>query len=341
MPPSRKRHHHRLTRCIIALPPPLRESPVRRRAERIGSGPDRTRSRVVRGPDVIERGAARRLTNPAVPAAAERQIADTLATRLSIAAPRTQAFCLLLADRDRLAVVPDLLADLPGAPDGAPAGGARRGDDRRAVDALIVRRSCRNSWRTSQAGPVRHDNERGPSIIGGVVTRIGGTVYDGSIATQLARLEIRRSQSEHRYGHQSGRNLQDHLATRLAASRRPSTSPKSAAVISIGDGISRVHGVERAMAGEMLEFPHGVFGIALNLEEESVGAVLLGDFKEIKEGDQVKRTGRIISVPVGDEMLGRVVNALGQPIDGKGPIADQAVPADRARSRPASSIVSR
>jgi len=92
-------------------------------------------------------------------------------------------------------------------------------------------------------------------------------------------------------------------------------------VISIGDGIARVHGVENAMAGEMLEFPHGVFGIALNLEEESVGAVLLGEFKAIKEGDQVKRTGRIISVPVGDEMLGRVVNALGQPIDGKGPIA--------------------
>src|SRR6184192_1002635 len=92
-------------------------------------------------------------------------------------------------------------------------------------------------------------------------------------------------------------------------------------VMSIGDGISRVHGVERAMAGEMLEFTHGVFGIALNLEEESVGAVLLGDFKEIKEGDRVKRTGRIISVPVGDEMLGRVVNALGQPIDGKGPVA--------------------
>jgi F-type H+-transporting ATPase subunit alpha len=91
-------------------------------------------------------------------------------------------------------------------------------------------------------------------------------------------------------------------------------------IISIGDGIARVHGVENAMAGEMLEFPHGVFGIALNLEEESVGAVLLGEFKEIKEGDQVKRTGRIISVPVGDEMLGRVVNALGQPIDGKGPI---------------------
>jgi F-type H+-transporting ATPase subunit alpha len=101
-------------------------------------------------------------------------------------------------------------------------------------------------------------------------------------------------------------------------------------VIAIGDGISRLHGVERVMAGEMLEFPHGVFGIALNLEEDSVGAVLLGDFKEIKEGDIVKRTGRIISVPVGDELLGRVVNALGQPIDGKGPIqAKQYLPIER------------
>jgi len=101
-------------------------------------------------------------------------------------------------------------------------------------------------------------------------------------------------------------------------------------VVSVGDGISRVHGIERAMAGEMLEFPHGVFGIALNLEEESVGAVLLGHSTEIKEGDTVKRTGRIISVPVGDEIVGRVVNALGQPIDGKGPIASkQFMPIER------------
>ncbi len=91
-------------------------------------------------------------------------------------------------------------------------------------------------------------------------------------------------------------------------------------VVSVGDGIARVHGIERAMAGEMLAFPHGVFGIALNLEEESVGAVLLGEYREICEGDTVKRTGRIISVPVGEELIGRVVNALGQPIDGKGPI---------------------
>src|SRR6187551_2890982 len=84
-------------------------------------------------------------------------------------------------------------------------------------------------------------------------------------------------------------------------------------VISCGDGIARIHGVERAMAGEMLEFPHGLFGIALNLEEDSVGSVLLGHSQAIKEGDQVKRTGRIISVPVGEEMIGRAVNALASP----------------------------
>src|SRR5687767_14459156 len=80
------------------------------------------------------------------------------------------------------------------------------------------------------------------------------------------------------------------------------------AVLSIGDGIARVQGIERAMAGEMIAFPHGVFGIALNLEEDAVGTVLLGDYKMIREGDEVRRTGRIISVPVGDELLGRVVN---------------------------------
>ena len=92
-------------------------------------------------------------------------------------------------------------------------------------------------------------------------------------------------------------------------------------VVSVGDGIAQVHGIERAMATEMLEFPHGVFGMALNLEEQSVGVVLLGESREIKEGDTVKRTGRLMSVPVGEALIGRVVNALGQPVDGKGPIA--------------------
>ena len=101
-------------------------------------------------------------------------------------------------------------------------------------------------------------------------------------------------------------------------------------VQSVGDGIARLQGLERAMAGEMIAFPHGVFGIALNLEEDSVGTVLLGESKLIREGDQARRTGRIISVPVGDELLGRVVNALGQPVDGKGPIAStQVAPIER------------
>jgi F-type H+-transporting ATPase subunit alpha len=91
-------------------------------------------------------------------------------------------------------------------------------------------------------------------------------------------------------------------------------------VISVGDGIARIHGLEKVMAGELIEFPHNVAGLAMNLEEDQVGAVLLGDFAEIKEGDEVRRTGRIMSVPVGEALIGRVVNALGQPIDGKGPI---------------------
>jgi F-type H+-transporting ATPase subunit alpha len=91
-------------------------------------------------------------------------------------------------------------------------------------------------------------------------------------------------------------------------------------VISVGDGIARIHGLEKVMAGELIEFPHNVAGIAMNLEEDQVGSVLLGDFAEIKEGDEVKRTGRIMSVPVGDALIGRVVNALGEPIDGKGAI---------------------
>ncbi len=91
-------------------------------------------------------------------------------------------------------------------------------------------------------------------------------------------------------------------------------------VIQVADGIARVHGLENAMQGELLEFPHDVYGMVMNLEEDNVGAVLLGSHKNINEGDMVKTTGRVVEVPVGDALIGRVVNALGQPIDGKGPI---------------------
>ena len=101
-------------------------------------------------------------------------------------------------------------------------------------------------------------------------------------------------------------------------------------VITLGDGIARVYGLDKVMAGELLSFPHGVAGIAMNLEEDQVGVVLLGEYTEIKEGDEVKRTGRIMSVPVGDALIGRVVNSLGQPIDDKGPIAtDKFIPLER------------
>src|SRR5689334_11534773 len=95
---------------------------------------------------------------------------------------------------------------------------------------------------------------------------------------------------------------------------------ETGSVISVGDGIARIYGLENVMAGELIQFPGGVSGIALNLEEEDVGAVLLGEYSSIKEGDEVRRTGRIMSIPVGEAMIGRVVNALGEPVDGKGPI---------------------
>jgi F-type H+/Na+-transporting ATPase subunit alpha len=91
-------------------------------------------------------------------------------------------------------------------------------------------------------------------------------------------------------------------------------------VISLGDGIARLHGLDKAMAGEMLKFPHGIEGLAMNLDEDQVGCVLLGDYTELREGDEVKRSGEIMSVPVGNGLIGRVVNALGQPIDNRGPI---------------------
>src|ERR1700733_2621705 len=92
-------------------------------------------------------------------------------------------------------------------------------------------------------------------------------------------------------------------------------------VISVGDGIARIHGLDKVMAGEMISFPHHVTGLALNLEEDQVGAVLLGEYEKIREGDTVKRTKEIMSVPVGEALVGRVVNPLGEPVDARGPIA--------------------
>lgn len=112
----------------------------------------------------------------------------------------------------------------------------------------------------------------------------------------------------------------------------------SGSVLEVGDGIARIYGLSSAMSGELLEFPHGVMGMALNLEEDNVGAVILGDFSLIKEGDEVKATGRVVSVPAGESILGRVVNALGEPIDGKGEIKPEKY---MEIERKASGIISR
>ncbi|HID33636.1 MAG TPA: F0F1 ATP synthase subunit alpha, partial [Anaerolineae bacterium] len=101
-------------------------------------------------------------------------------------------------------------------------------------------------------------------------------------------------------------------------------------VVEVGDGIARIHGLQNAMASEILEFSTGTLGIALNLDEDSVGAIIMGDYSGIQEGDLVRSTGRIASVPVGESLIGRVVNALGLPIDGKGPIdSDKFRPVER------------
>ena len=109
-------------------------------------------------------------------------------------------------------------------------------------------------------------------------------------------------------------------------------------VIQVADGIARIHGLEKAMQGELLEFPGEVYGMVLNLEEDNVGAVLLGDSRNVNEGDTVKTTGRVVEVPVGDALTGRVVNALGQPIDGKGPIVTDKY---RKIERVASGVITR
>src|SRR3972149_3270243 len=109
------------------------------------------------------------------------------------------------------------------------------------------------------------------------------------------------------------------LKSRVQGSEKRIDVAETGVVLSVGDGIARVHGLEKAMAGELLEFPGEVRGIVLNLEEDNVGIALLGDDHLIKEGDVVRRTGRIVEVPVGDALVGRVLNSLGQPIDGRGP----------------------
>ncbi len=135
--------------------------------------------------------------------------------------------------------------------------------------------------------------------------------------------------------------ISDLIKSRIKNFESATEARNTGTIVSLQDGIVRVHGLSDALQGEMLEFPGNTFGLALNLERDSVGAVMLGDYKHLAEGETVKTTGRILEVPVGEALLGRVVNALGQPIDGKGPIKATELSARSRRSRPASSRASR
>jgi len=118
----------------------------------------------------------------------------------------------------------------------------------------------------------------------------------------------------------SATEISDLIRKRIESFNLATETRTEGTVVSLTDGIARIHGLSDVMQGEMIEFPRNTFGLALNLERDSVGAVVLGDYEQICEGETVRTTGRILEVPVGDALLGRVVNALGVPIDGKGPI---------------------
>ena len=183
------------------------------------------------------------------------------------------------------------------------------------------------------------------SLIGGVVAKVGSTLYDGSVRGSLESLERRLSAEKAKWEGFMAQIRADEITSILRQEienyDKAMDVSETGSVISVGDGIARVHGLERVMSGELISFPHGVSGIAMNLEEDQVGAVLLGEYTEIKEGDEVKRTGRIMSVPVGKAMIGRVVErARACRSTAKAPSITMATTPSSA-SRPAWSIVNR
>ena len=177
-------------------------------------------------------------------------------------------------------------------------------------------------------------SETDESVIAGMRLRVGDTVYDGSAARCLERLVHRAEQS----GDESGRSVLDGVRGLLSSAGGAVDIYQVGQVISVSDGICRVSGLADVMAGEMLEFKGNLRGMVMDLDQDNVGVVLLGDFSTIQEGDAVRRSGHIIEVPVGEAMCGRVVDALGRPLDGKGPIKNDGF---RAVESPAPSVLHR
>ena len=177
-------------------------------------------------------------------------------------------------------------------------------------------------------------SETDESVIAGMRLRVGDTVYDGSAARCLERLVQRAEQSSD----ESGQSVLDGVRGLLSSADGSVDIYQVGQVISVSDGICRVSGLADVMAGEMLEFKGDLRGMVMDLDQDNVGVVLLGQFAGIQEGDLVRRTGRIIEVPVGEGMRGRVVDALGRPVDGKGPITPDGY---RAVESPAPSVLHR
>ena len=153
------------------------------------------------------------------------------------------------------------------------------------------------------------------ALVGGILLRIGDTVYDNSLKGMLSRIRDTVSIREH-----DDKNLVRALKAELSEADRSPKVYQKGTVVSVTDGICRISGVSDAMAGELIEFQGGLRGMVMDLEKDNVGVVLLGDYSNLQEGDEVRRSGRIIEVPVGEELIGRVVDALGNPIDGLGEI---------------------
>ena len=180
-------------------------------------------------------------------------------------------------------------------------------------------------------------NEVDSDVIGGVRMQVGDTVYDGTLAHTLDRLS-QDVEDNTRQSDSQMRSIADGIKQQLEKVNGDIDVFQTGEVITLGDGICRVSGLADVMAGEMLEFPGGLKGMVQDLDKNNVGVVLLGPFGHLQEGDSVRRTGRIVEIPVGDALIGRVVDAMGSPIDGKGPIKTDSF---RPVESPAPSVLSR
>ncbi len=180
-------------------------------------------------------------------------------------------------------------------------------------------------------------NEVDSDVIGGVRMQVGDTVYDGTLAHTLDRLS-QDVEDNARQSDSQMRSIADGIKQQLEKVNGDIDVFQTGEVLTLGDGICRVSGLADVMAGEMLEFPGGLKGMVQDLDKNNVGVVLLGPFGHLQEGDSVRRTGRIVEVPVGDALIGRVVDAMGSPIDGKGPIKTDSF---RPVESPAPSVLSR